>query len=535
MDGNWFQGPPCPIRNCKCIWYFTNEGQTVCRRGHIQHGMEIAQDDEPGSGVFYQTRKRKVLRKHLDTGDSQEPLYGAAGRDLYFQVYQTILQTQCNALVSELKFPQTIEGLVRDLWGLYLSFAYESFSSSYLSFNKDLSLLELSDSELDMEDPDTQTSNTSEVSKSIHRDQSLSYPKLLYSPAFIYISCFLLRLPITLHQIRRWIRADTLPYYKAYKIIPSQVVKRLPINYVRMLVPYHYPSYHRLQGAVSTILQILIPRYSIQLPPINVSLVLLDTIKFFIFPVELFLPAIRLIYSLNLPMSLGEAHRQASVLPQASAPFKSTSETSTNPELMILAALVVSANILYGFERSTPSNSIDLEDSIIIPDWKNWIESILRLRKASQESFMEMDEYSMHHLDNNEIDDYMNWYERQFLDDENPNQLPQGILDLFSVSSSGRPESASQDKNTETSGMNSELSLKTARSFKVVQKNEANFQLSSLKEEAYLPMFLPRPDPDSISFRVVSTIAKLYDIKTATLITAIRYVEQRLKQKKQIK
>ncbi|WBW72006.1 RNA polymerase I general transcription initiation factor subunit Rrn7 [Schizosaccharomyces osmophilus] len=533
MDGNWFQGPPCPIRNCKCIWYFKNEGQTVCRRGHIQYGMEVAQDDEPGSGAFFQTRKRKVVRKHLDTGDSEEPLYGAAGRDLYFQVYQTILQTQCNALVSDLKFPQTVEGLIRDLWGLYLSFAYESFSSSYLSLNKDLSLLELSDSDLDMEDPDTQTSNTSEASKSIHRNQGLSYPKLLYSQAFIYISCLLLRLPITLHQIRRWICADILPYYKAYKVIPSQIIKRLPINYVRMLVPYHYPSYHRLQGAVSTILQILIPRYSIQLPPINAPLILFDTIKFFVFPIELFLPVIHLINSLNLPMSLGEAHRQASASTEINVSSELTSETSTNPELMILAALLVSANILYGFERPTPASLNGFEDSIMVPDWKNWMESVLSLRKATQESFMEMDEYSIHHLDNSEIDGYMDWYTRQFLDDDNQNQLPQGILDLFSVSSE-RPDSASQEQNSEIPDMDFESLFNTARSFKLVKKKEANIRPSPSKDEAYLPMFLPRPDPDSISFRIISVVAKLYDIKPAMLIATIRFVEQRIKKTKQI-
>ncbi|EPX71021.1 RNA polymerase I upstream activation factor complex subunit Rrn7 [Schizosaccharomyces octosporus yFS286] len=533
MDGNWFQGPPCPIRNCKCIWYFKNEGQTVCRRGHIQHGMEIAQDDEPGSGAFFQTRKRKVVRKQFDTADSEEPLYGAAGRDLYFQVYQTILQTQCSALVSDLKFPPTIEGLVRDLWGLYLSFAYESFSSSYASLNKDLSLLEVSDSDLDMEDPDTQTSNTSEASKNIHRDQNLSYPKLLYSQAFIYISCLLLRLPVTLHQIRMWIRADLLPYYKAFKVIPPQIIKRLPINYVRMLVPYHYPSTHRLQGAVSTILQILIPRYSIQLPPINVSLILLDTIKFFVFPVELFLPVIQLINSLNLPMSLGEAHRQAEASFSTNVHSEFTSETSTSPELMILAALLVSANISYGFDRPTSGLSSESEDSMIIPDWEKWMKSVLSLRKTKRESFMEMDEYSIQYLDDREIDGYIDWYLRQFLDDGNPNQLPQGMLDLFSIPSK-RTDTANQAENSDSFNVDFDHLINTARSFKLVKTNEANLRSILLKDEPYLPMFLPRPDPDSISSRVVSVVAKLYDIKPAMLITAVRFVEQRIKKSKQI-
>ncbi|CAB58161.1 RNA polymerase I general transcription initiation factor subunit Rrn7 [Schizosaccharomyces pombe] len=530
MEGNWFEGPPCSVRNCKSTWYFKNAGQTFCRRGHAQHGIEIAQDDEPGAGTFYQTRKRKVVRNHLDTGDEDEIVYGTAGRSLYLQAFQIILQLQCQALTTKLGFDQRIEGMIRDLWALYLSLSYESFTSSFLSLNQNSTQSESSDSDFDLIDPESQpgADPSSRKTKETSQSHSISYPRLLYSSAFIYVACLLLRLPLTIHKLEVLIRKNIIPYYRAYKQIPLKIFKRLQKNYVRMLIPFHYPTYQRIQSAVLTLVDVLVSKYELKVPPPNEPLILFELINSFFFPLEIFIPASRLLNLVHSQISLQGTSSDNYQSKIRSA--QSIHEKLSDAEVMLLATILVAANVCYGFDDAQTRNS-KYKDSMftVKTNWNMWLSQVQKINEKEKDKFYEIDEQSILTLNNSEMDKYFQWYEKEFVEENNPNNIPEGILNVFPILSkdSHLQENQPTDILTDESVIAEDVKLEQV--FKPVGIKESDKMDFSRRKDAYISMLPFSPNTENTAHRVTIMVAKLYNIKLDSLIAAIRYVESCLK------
>src|SRR6266496_6564222 len=137
-----------------------------------------------------------------------------------------------------------------DLWGLYIKALdikvegknkakrtrpAEDDDPEYTRMFSDSSAEELSSDE-----DDTSTSNAPSQGTAYRSNtQELKkYPLLLISILFSYFGILILRLPITLNDIfsyafrdpnadNRWIKSEQIPYFRANKVIPPQMLRRL--------------------------------------------------------------------------------------------------------------------------------------------------------------------------------------------------------------------------------------------------------------------------------------------------------------------
>lgn len=120
---------------------------------------------------------------------------------------------------------------------------------------------------------------------------------------------------------------------------------------------------------------------------------------------------------------------------------------SSMPEVMLLSILIVAVKLYYPFDDMARSVTSLSDPAILTIDWKAWVEAHrkheIRLRdkdrlpRGTEATISEADVMTM---SGKRLDDYLDWYERTWIDDERagekPRGLPKQLLDMFPT---GRP------------------------------------------------------------------------------------------------
>lgn len=110
----------------------------VCEEGHLLQGyvQESNETHEVSQHVTQSRRLRKRrIKKYRPPSNAQ--FHGERGTFLLFQALQWILREQVRVMIDELGFPPELEGVTRDLWGLYLaSSGVPNAPADYLAGNE---------------------------------------------------------------------------------------------------------------------------------------------------------------------------------------------------------------------------------------------------------------------------------------------------------------------------------------------------------------------------------------------------------------
>ena len=120
-------------------------------------------------------------------------------------------------MVTQKGFPKELETVARDLWSLRLNFLDKSREerSGYSSGTGTMMFSSQSEGDGTDNDGSGFRSVSSRRSRKSRSGEEQRLPKLAESMALCYLGAILMRLPISLGEVTKWIIRDEIPYSRA--------------------------------------------------------------------------------------------------------------------------------------------------------------------------------------------------------------------------------------------------------------------------------------------------------------------------------
>ncbi|MCJ1468248.1 Pol I core factor CF [Pseudocyphellaria aurata] len=200
-------GSRCGIENCKSRKYHIDEGFTYCKNGHQQdiprdfnvessvtaattQGLTTQPREEDFASQRHKTHQKKDVEEHVPKKYS-----GQQAVQLYLQSYQLILWKQCYALIHTIGLPAELEGVVKDLWALRLQLVTSEINEQ---FDADSVFSSQPESK-------TEAASRKYDERRERKVKGNNMPTLIESLGLCYIGMILLRLPVGLGELHRYL------------------------------------------------------------------------------------------------------------------------------------------------------------------------------------------------------------------------------------------------------------------------------------------------------------------------------------------
>ncbi|EXJ70960.1 uncharacterized protein A1O5_05953 [Cladophialophora psammophila CBS 110553] len=419
---------------CGSTDFHDEDGRIFCARGHDQgRGLATAADDADFGHQGTVVRRKEVKRKQKIS----KVLRGAKAYQLFLQSWQFILWKQCYALVHQKGLPAELWPIVRDLWTLWLSKLEHRLGDSLADAKDKADTTASSGNETDTDLAADEKDEPLRRSKSAH-----SYPTLVDTIALNYLGIVMLRRPIGLAKILKWIVEEDVPFIRAIRYVPQDMKDRLPGEYHQALDTMHLLGPDDLQKAVYHRARWYDASFDMIMPPINRNIFLFSYIRRLALPLEVYSAALRL----NIITKYGFCYDD---------PTKSSQTTrrqpTTYPESQLIALVVVATKFLFPFDSETekryPQDPND--PTTLHVDWPAWLEAKANFDKqtAAGDDHNALKPGSEIHVTDNDVldmtdqqlDQYMDWYQRTWIkgkhaspsDQAKEQGIEKDILDMF--------------------------------------------------------------------------------------------------------
>ncbi|CDM26542.1 hypothetical protein DTO006G1_3297 [Penicillium roqueforti] len=421
----------CGQEGCRETRYYLDNGLWYCRRGHLQEGVQVAEDAADFGNLGKTHRVKRETREKVS-----KTLRGRPAYTLFLQTYQLILWKQCHALVHEHGFPEELELVVRDLWALRL----QDFEAR------------ITDS-TDGDDNDTESEVfSSQAAKDEPRDMGfkpnsryLEWPRLIDSVALCYLAAFLMRLPVCVSDFHGMIMRQEIPYVRVLATVPREMRDRLPPELTAILEVNSIPNAERFHRGVLAIVLFYQRRFELDLPPLNLPLVLFRLIKRLALPIEIYDTTMILQdllgFTLQYPTTSSSDGRKTALL---------------LPDLQLMVLIIISTKLLFPIDDLKRYPSTDQEPAVQVMDWALWARSQNHFDRdrgfggnIGKKTAIQITDQDVLNMTSAQLDDYMDWYQSSWLD---TSKEPSRIATMFPISraerdtqptSSAVPESSS--------------------------------------------------------------------------------------------
>lgn len=414
IDYKYFsRGEGCTEEGCRARKWYIEDGKKFCQRGHEQSGFTQMQQDEDD----WNTQGDVARLKRQDKKRVYIALRGKQARDLYLQCYQLILWKQCHWLVNKKGFPKELETVVRDLWGLRLKLLWgenedsEGYGSGTFGFS--------STSEGENTDTDGGTSIASKWSRRSNRKGKEYLPKLIETLALCYLGIMLLRLPISLGDIFKWVTTDEMIYIRAIKEIPKDMRLRLPGQFQHALELRTQLKGSSIYNSVLEMVEFYNIQFEMVFPPLNFPLLIYKHMTDLGLPIEIYPAVRRLATILEVDFTYPILH-------------KKSYSSLAYPEVQLMCFIVIATKLSHPFDDILRHPENESDPTTVKIDWVKWRQIMTDketngLRRGEEIKVTDLDVIEMNE---EKLDDYLNWYQRMWIDDRNP-KMPEKILELF--------------------------------------------------------------------------------------------------------
>jgi len=292
--------------------------------------------------------------------------------------------------------------VVRDLWTLRLQTLQGRLESS------DSDVERIFSSQSDSES----TENDLKSSKRKVRTNAL--PFVLDGACMNYLGVLLLRLPVTVADIFRWIKDGELLYYRAITALDSNMKKRLPGRYHILLDPQRILTIETLHETALRVLHFYRDNCGMTIPAINHYLVLYRSVYTLDLPIELYAASLRLATLLGVGFGY-----------DTDDPVNQRSPTLAMPEARLSALLVVATKLLFPFDGQERLPKRPTELAALGMDWTVWTRSraqqvIANDRRAALgfSKALQTTEKDVLSMSNDTLDQYMDWYEKAYTEEQ---------------------------------------------------------------------------------------------------------------------
>ncbi|KAI1625976.1 hypothetical protein EDD37DRAFT_324476 [Exophiala viscosa] len=413
------------------------DGRTYCDNGHEQaRGHIVAEDDADFSQRGKTLRKREAKEKQKFS----KVLRGSKAYQLYLQCWQYILWKQCHTLVHQEGLPAELWTIVRDLWTFWLTQLEDRLQASAGAPSATEIDTEGEPATISGNETTTDSESAGESKLGRKRKQTQGSPSLIDTIALSYMGVLLLRRPIGLATVLRWIQQEDIPYIRAIRHLPQEMKDRLPSEYHMSLDTIRLLEPDDLQIAILRRAQMYNSSYGMIMPPLNVNLFLLNYVRSLALPLEVYATVRR----------LSEVTKYVFSYPHAGTAANMRRQATTFPEAQLMSLVVIATKLLFPFDSQTvrrypqhPNDPITLR-----LDWTAWLIAKDQFDKVSETmtepdslksgSEIHVTDKDVFNLSDKQLDQYMDWFQRSWINSTSTqarqsqeNALDKEILDMF--------------------------------------------------------------------------------------------------------
>ena len=240
-------------------------------------------------------------------------------------------------------------------------------------------------------------------------------PKLVDTVVLQYLALLLMRHPVSLSTIHEWVQTEALPYVRAIRDLPSEIKVRLPPEYHLSFDTTNILRREELQLAVHRNIKHFASDFSMTFPPMNWRPILLRWVQHLALPLQVY----AMVKQLNDICAFDFTYNITSGTRRSAIGF---------PDAQLMALLVVSTKLLFPFDAGSVRRfpRATTEQGLIRIDWQNWLaakewfdtavdqEKEARLTRGKE---MEIRDVDIMRLDEQGLDEYMDWYQRMWVSD----------------------------------------------------------------------------------------------------------------------
>ncbi|KAI0970559.1 hypothetical protein F4678DRAFT_113099 [Xylaria arbuscula] len=506
---------------CGTRQWFAQDALRYCRNGHRLEGFANHETDEDAFGTQGRvSRKKKEVRRKVAV-----KLTGDEGRELYLEVLQLILIRQVRWLVEARRFPEDFVELVRALWALRVrnlplrerggggkkDKGEESDGGASGWFSS-----QGSETETGGESGFSDATTAATWAPDARRRWKL--PKLVDALALCYLAAVIRRLPVSTGDFHCWVQRGDLEYLSALNQMPRNVRDRLPPEYHRALQVRDHLTAGHLQSTVQQLVISLKVNFDMTIPPLNYVPIMLRFITDLVLPMDVYITA----------KYLGEILKVGFSYPTGGKKLR----TMDNPEILLISLIVVSTKLLYpldGVER-LPINEHDPRQTKV--DWKKWQKITAETPMGERANLKPGEEYKVTAddvltMDKEKLDDYMDWYEKMWLNDVEP-KTTERVRVLFeqkrTSSTPDPPQNPEEDKSNETM-------KKYERLGRIIESVDPDTELTENEKREprnLCPIWRREADLPDTAKVLYRKAAELAAIPLQTLIRGATHVERQL-------
>ncbi|KAL6719846.1 hypothetical protein ACLMJK_001767 [Lecanora helva] len=415
--------------------------------------------------------------------------------DLQIRGRKTKRKPEKQEQVSQ-SLPAELEVVVKDLWALRLQLVKDKIDATT---SEDIMHSSLPVSEEESDEEGQPERRKWEV-------KGKSMPTLIETLGLLYLGSILLRLPICMgdiyrdaaraHFLHSWAIREDIPFIRAIRYVPPFMKQRLPAEYLSALDTTADDS----------------------------------SLKVLLHPLTLFIATL---LDLNFSFPKPKRRQQASSL----------------PELTLISLLVITTKLYHPFNNDRqPRHARSLTDpAALMINWSRWAEAHqahkARMNPEDQlprGSEINITENDVMNMKSKEIDDYMDWYERTFVDEERAETknhgLPKQLLDMFPTGrqDASAPTPYSYQGYAEKEQASTREKLASVMGSLQMRPIASDHGAEDGQKEAKIGSFYRRYrtvedlDQDNYARGFHETVAEVVGVKLETLLICVGQLERKL-------
>lgn len=526
------KGPRCNIEGCRSRRYhIADDGLTYCQNGHQQSELGYIFGDDD-----YTTPAARRARRQSEAEAAARPKYfsGREATELYLQCFQLVLRKQVWWLVTDEGYPTEVEAVVRDLWALRAGMCKgieddesESVFDSSRNRARSGSFLSVASSDVASEDADAAPRV---LKKRLTLPSAL--PRLPSSLSLIYVALLLLRLPVSVADLRTWIFSPGFPYLRAIDTIPLAMKQNLDPRSLRtFMARTGAPGAPKLHYETLDMIAMLQSQVGMSMPGLNAVLLLNRHMKTLGMPLDVFALTRRLAKVLDIKFSWPESSTRCLILP-------------LHPEVQVIALVTIAVKLLYPFDNVVRHPFTDREPATLTLFWEEWArlrhanEQQCRSKAAEHEKMLATTEIDVLQMNGEQMDHYLQWSGGTWLskdedEDVRPDAFFQALFEMFPLPegrSTATDDSAGEARSDETSAETTSFPQMITASLEPIPAKQVN-RAESPKA--------PRPgyryqkhksaeDVPELANAFLQAAAKTVELDLESLLQVIHYWENRL-------
>ena len=251
---------------------------------------------------------------------------------------------------------------------------------------------------------------------------------MIETQAICYIATILLRLPLSMGELHRYAVREDLPYVRAVRFVPAAMKKRLPAEFMLALDTAFPLKRDQLRKAIHNICLLYQKHFQLEFPTLNMPLLLYRHVRDLALPVHIFQAVGKIANLLSIDFSFPKPERQQRI--------------SRFPEMALISLLVIAVKLYHPFSNVELCASSTTDPALLNVNWESWLASYQahksrrkdpeHLTRGAEIDVIERDVMTMN---GTQLDDYLEWYERTWIDEERTQQktrgLPTQLLEMF--------------------------------------------------------------------------------------------------------